>query len=161
MLVLPNPLQVYARLCAIEILSSYIKEVTIGDVLTVRALIANPLDWQHFYEKLSAIRDGEKTEFTVVTAEGDRLVGEGDVAGFERWSDSGKYGFMIKVNVRKQKSLTDRRIRAVPKGMAAQAEKEAAVKTVPSTGPREAVTASEMSDFSSLLKASLAMDMSA
>jgi hypothetical protein len=43
---------VYARFCSIEILSSYVKEVSVGDLLTVQALVTNPLDWQHFYEKI-------------------------------------------------------------------------------------------------------------
>ena len=101
----------YARLCDLEILSTYITEVSVGDVLTVQALIANPLDWHHFYDKIFLIKEGERTDFTIVTAEGDRLVGSGDVQTVEKWSNHGQFGFKIKVRVRKQKSLTDRRIR--------------------------------------------------
>ena len=101
----------YARLCDLEILSTYITEVSVGDVLTVQALIANPLDWHHFYDKIFLIKEGERTDFTIVTAEGDRLVGSGDVQAVEKWSNHGQFGFKIKVRVRKQKSLTDRRIR--------------------------------------------------
>jgi hypothetical protein len=60
----------YAKLCNIEVLPSYIKEVAVGDILTVQALIANPLDWQHFYEKVSTIKIGDRTDFTVITQEG-------------------------------------------------------------------------------------------
>src|SRR5919199_1784129 len=101
----------YAKLCDIEILSSYIKQVSVGDMLIVQALITNPLDWQHFYEKISMIKLGDKTNFTVVTQEGDRLVGLGDIIEVEKWSNHGQYGFKIKIDVKKQKSLTDRRIR--------------------------------------------------
>ena len=45
-----------------------------GDMLTIQALVTNPLDWQHFYEKVATIRKGDRTDFTVVTREGDRLV---------------------------------------------------------------------------------------
>ena len=65
----------YARLCDMEILSSYVQDVSVGDMLTVQALVSNPLDWQHFYEKISTIKRGDKTDFMVVTAEGDRLQG--------------------------------------------------------------------------------------
>src|SRR2546422_7650349 len=99
----------YAKLCNIEILSSYIKEVSVGDMLTVQALITNPLDWQHFYEKISTIKAGDRTDFTVVTAEGDRLVGTGDIGGVDKWSNRGKYSVNIKLDVNKQKSLTDSR----------------------------------------------------
>ena len=70
----------YAKLCSVEILQSYIKEVSMGDMLTIQALITNPLDWQHFYEKVSTIRKGDRTDFTVVTREGDRIVGVADVS---------------------------------------------------------------------------------
>src|ERR671928_593607 len=101
----------YAKLCNIEILSTYIKQVSVGDMLTVQALITNPLDWQHFYEKIFIIKLGDKTDFTVVTQEGDRLVGSGDIIEVEKWSNRGQYGFKIKIDVKRQKSLTDRRVR--------------------------------------------------
>ena len=90
----------YARLCNIEILQSYIKEVSMGDMLTIQALVANPLDWQHFYEKVSTIQRGDRTDFTVVTQEGDRLVGTADVVEIEKWSSQGRYGSKLKLDVK-------------------------------------------------------------
>ena len=101
----------YAKICGLELLSSYITELDIGDILSLQALVKNPLDWHHFYEKISLIKKGAKTDFTVVTREGDRLVGSGIVQEVEKWSNGGKYGFKIKVNISKQKSLDDRRIK--------------------------------------------------
>ena len=101
----------YAKICGLELLSSYITELDIGDILSLQALVKNPLDWHHFYEKISLIKKGGKTDFTVVTREGDRLVGSGTVVDLEKWSNNGKFGFKIKVNITKQKSLGDRRIR--------------------------------------------------
>lgn len=102
----------YAKLCSLEILSSYIKDLTIGDLLSVEVSITNPLDWHHFYERISMIKERQKTFFAVVTKEGERVVGEGEVNSIERWSNAGTFGFKIKVNVTKQKSSTDRRIKA-------------------------------------------------
>jgi hypothetical protein len=101
----------YAKLCQLEILSPYISDLSVGDVLAVEALVANPLDWHHFYDKLSIINEGDKTDFTIVTDEGDRIVGSGDVEDIEKWSNNGRFGFKIKVKIKKQKSLTDRRSR--------------------------------------------------
>jgi hypothetical protein len=101
----------YAKICGLELLSSYITELGVGDILSLQALIKNPLDWHHFYEKISLIKKGGKTDFTVVTREGDRLVGSGIVQEVEKWSNNGKFGFKIKVSVSKQKSLVDRRIK--------------------------------------------------
>jgi hypothetical protein len=101
----------YAKICGLELLSSYITELGVGDILSLQALVRNPLDWHHFYEKLSLIKKGGKTDFIVVTREGDRLVGSGIVQEVEKWSNGGKYGFKIKVNISKQKSLADRRIK--------------------------------------------------
>jgi hypothetical protein len=101
----------YAKLCQLEILSPYISDLTLGDVLAVEARVTNPLDWHHFYEKLSVIKEGDKTDFTIVTDEGDRIVGSGDVEDIEKWSNNGQFGFKIKVKIKKQKSLSDRRIR--------------------------------------------------
>ncbi|MCI0560836.1 MAG: hypothetical protein MN733_20320 [Nitrososphaera sp.] len=159
---------VYARLCNIEILSSYIKDVSIGDMLTVQALITNPLDWQHFYEKISTIRMGEKTDFTVVTREGDRLVGSGDIVEVDKWSNRGQYGFKVKMRVRKQKSLTDRRIRGPgrpAKAPAAPAEKPSKVpaelpaQVVAATNAVTTITPQDMSAFRDMLKGSLTMDI--
>jgi hypothetical protein len=101
----------YAKICGLELLSSYITELDIGDILSLQALVKNPLDWHHFYEQISLIKKGSKTDFTVVTREGDRLAGSGIVQEVEKWSNGGKYGFKIKVNISKQKSLADRRIK--------------------------------------------------
>src|ERR671920_1102427 len=100
-----------AKLCNIEVLPSYIKEVAVGDILTVQALITNPLDWHHFYEKVSIIKIGDRTNFTVVTQEGERVIGFGIIVEVDKWSNRGQYGFKIKISVKKQKSLSDRRIR--------------------------------------------------
>lgn len=154
---------VYAKLCSIEILSSYIKEVSVGDMLTVQALITNPLDWQHFYEKISTIKQGDRTDFTVVTHEGDRLVGSGDIVEVDKWSNRGQYGFKIKIDIKRQKSLTDRRIRGpgrvritapapVPSAPAIEA---------PQVAPLAAtmITPQDIVAFREMLKGSVAMDM--
>jgi hypothetical protein len=101
----------YAKICDLEMLSSYITDVVVGDVLVVQALVANPLDWHHFYEKISTIKKGDRTDFTIVTREGERLVGSGDVKDLEKWNNNGKFGFKIKITIKKQKSLSDRRLR--------------------------------------------------
>lgn len=154
---------VYAKLCSIEILSSYIKEVSVGDMLTVQALITNPLDWQHFYEKLSTLKQGEKTEFTVVTQEGDRLVGSGDIVEVDKWSNRGQYGFKIKIDIKKQKSLTDRRIRGPGRiKMTAPAPvPPAPAIEAPQVAPLAAtmITPQDIAAFRELLKGSVAMDM--
>lgn len=105
----------YAKLCNMEVLPGYIKEVAVGDILTVQALITNPLDWHHFYEKVSTIKIGDRTDFTVITQEGERVIGFGNIVEVDKWSNRGQYGFKIKISVKKQKSLTDRRIRGPSK----------------------------------------------
>ena len=151
----------YAKLCNIEILSSYIKEVSVGDMLTVQALITNPLDWQNFYEKISTIKQGDRTDFTVVTPEGDRLVGSGDIIEVDKWSNRGQYGFKIKIDVKKQKSLTDRRIRGP--GKTRPVEKipvpELEVPQVTPAAATMLITPKDVADFRDLLKGSLTMDM--
>jgi hypothetical protein len=102
----------YAKLCELEILSSYLSDISVGDMLSVQALITNPLDWHHFYDKISTIQKESKTDFIVVTAEGDRIVGSGVVTDIERWNNYGQFGFKIKIMIKKQKSLTDRRLRS-------------------------------------------------
>ncbi len=151
----------YARLCDIEILSSYIKEVSVGDMLTVQALVTNPLDWQHFYEKLSTIKQGDRTDFTVVTAEGDRLVGTGDIVEVDKWSNRGQYGFKIKIDVKKQKSLTDRRIRGPGKIKPAEKSPAAPALEVPQVAPLAAtiITPQDIAAFREMLKGSVTMDM--
>jgi hypothetical protein len=101
----------YAKICDLEMLSSYITDVVVGDILVVQALVANPLDWHHFYEKISTIKKGDRTDFTIVTKEGERLVGSGLVQDLEKWNNNGKFAFKIKITIKKQKSLSDRRLR--------------------------------------------------
>jgi hypothetical protein len=152
----------YAKLCKVEILSSYIKEIEVGDLLTVQALVTNPLDWHHFYDKISSIKKGERTEFMVVTAEGDRLAGQGDVVDIERWSNRGHYGFKIKIMVKKQKSLTDRRTRAPRKAPppATEPAQEIPAEVAPKMSAPY-VSVEDAVSFKDLLKGSLAMDISA
>ncbi|WP_415281599.1 hypothetical protein [Candidatus Nitrososphaera sp. FF02] len=150
----------YARLCDMEILSSYVQDVSVGDMLTVQALVSNPLDWQHFYEKISTIKKGDKTDFMVVTAEGDRLQGTGDIAEIERWSNKGRYGFKVKISVKKQKSLTDRRTRMPKKAMQPVVERK--LEMAPAAPMAMAtVSADDIASFKEMLKGSLAMDISA
>ncbi len=152
----------YAKLCNIEILSSYIKEVSVGDLLTVQALITNPLDWQHFYEKISTIKQGDRTDFTVVTLEGDRLVGSGDIIEVDKWSNRGQYGFKIKIDVKRQKSLTDRRIRGPGKTKPPEKVPVTSALQVPQVTPAAAtmmITPKDITDFHDLLKSSVTMDM--
>jgi hypothetical protein len=171
----------YAKLCNIEVLPTYIKEVAVGDILTVQALITNPLDWQHFYEKISTMKIGDRTDFTVVTQEGDRVVGSGNIAEVDKWSNRGQYGFKIKINVKKQKSLSDRRIRSPSKvkqssvqaekvPYTAEPEEAAAAAAVPrapfltaaaTSTTTTTITAQDMNAFHELLKGSLTMDMTA
>ena len=165
----------YAKICNMEILPTYIKEVAVGDLLTVQALITNPLDWQHFYEKISTLKMGDRTEFTVVTQEGDRVIGSGNILEVDKWSNRGQYGFKIKLSVKKQKSLTDRRIRGPnkvkpasvqPERVVANAIEPAAAVVVPQTAALTAatstttkITAQDISAFQEMLKGSLAIDM--
>ena len=102
----------YAKLCDVEILPSYISDISVGDMLSVQARITNPLDWHHFYDKISVIKKESKTDFIVVTPEGDRIIGTGQVIETERWNNYGQFGFKIKIKIKKQKSLTDRRLRS-------------------------------------------------
>jgi len=164
----------YAKLCNVEILPSYIKEIAVGDVLTVQALITNPLDWHHFYEKISTLKIGDRTEFTVVTAEGDRVIGSGNILEVEKWSNRGQYGFKIKLSVKKQKSLTDRRRRgpnrAKPSSVQAERELEVAEQIgalavtqsnllTAVTSAKGRITRQDMNAFQDMLQGSLALDM--
>ncbi len=155
----------YARLCNVEILSSYVSDVSVGDLLTVQALVTNPLDWQHFYEKISTIKKGDRTDFMVVTKEGDRLHGIGDIAEVDRWSNRGHYGFKVKINVKKQKSLTDRRTR-IPRRIPPREHEEnkpemmtpqVAIQAV--VAAPDTVNTKDAEAFKEMLKDSLAMDM--
>ena len=168
----------YAKLCNIEVLPSYIKEVAVGDILTVQALITNPLDWHHFYEKVSTIKIGDRSDFTVVTQEGERVIGFGNIVEVDKWSNRGQYGFKIKINVKKQKSLSDRRIRGPSKIKLASVQPEnmydaagtrsvvvppagllAAAAAPPDT--TTVITAQDMNNFQEMLKESLTLDMTA
>lgn len=169
----------YAKLCNIEVLPSYIKEVAIGDILTVQALITNALDWHYFYEKVSNIRIGDRTDFTVITPEGERVTGFGNILEVDKWSNRGQYGFKIKINVKRQKSLSDRRTKDSTKGKlsSVQSENELEVVAEPvsviapssrlltAAAPASAknttdvVTAQDLNSFQEMLKESLAMDM--
>jgi hypothetical protein len=169
----------YAKLCNIEVLPSYIKEVAVGDILTVQALITNPLDWHHFYEKVSTIKIGDRTDFTVVTKEGERVIGFGNIVEVDKWSNRGRYGFKIKVSVKKQKSLTDRRVRGPSEVKLSSVQPEnvsdaawPASVIVPPAQPLKAaapppatstattvITAHDINSFKEMLKESLTMDM--
>ena len=167
----------YAKLCNIEVLPSYIKEVAVGDILTVQALITNPLDWHHFYEKVSTIKIGDRTDFTVVTQEGERVIGFGNIVEVDKWSNRGHYGFKIKISVKKQKSLSDRRIRGPSKvrlssmqpGNVSNDTEPASVVVVPPAGlltaapasTTDVITAQDIDTFQEILKESLTMDMAA
>jgi hypothetical protein len=166
----------YAKLCNIEVLPNYIKEVEVGDNLTVRALITNPLDWQHFYEKISVIKVGDRTDFTAVTQEGERVIGLGIIIEVDKWSNNGKYGFKIKMTVKKQKSLTDRRIRSHIKAKLPHVQAEtypdlashgtativqrtsSLTATTAMSGTGNVVIAQDSNSFEDLLEESFAMD---
>src|SRR5215211_3658608 len=163
----------YAKLCNIEVLPSYIKEVAVGDILTVQALITNPLDWHHFYEKVSTIKIGDRTDFTVVTQEGERVIGFGNIVEVDKWSNRGQYGFKIKISVKKQKSLSDRRIRGPSKIKLSSVQPENMYATgqrsvvIPPAGLLEAaaapdttavITAQDINNFQEMLKESLTID---
>jgi hypothetical protein len=165
----------YAKLCNIEVLPSYIKEVAVGDVLTVQALITNPLDWHHFYEKVSTIKIGDRTDFTVITQEGERVMGFGNIVEVGKWSNRGQYGFKIKISVKKQKSLTDRRIRGPSKvklsSMQPENMSDAAgpapvvvppphvLTATPTTTTNTVITVQDIDSFQEMLKESLTMDI--
>jgi hypothetical protein len=171
----------YAKLCNMELLPSYIKEVAVGDILTVQALITNPLDWHHFYERVSTIKIGDRTDFTVITQEGERVIGFGNIVEVDKWSNRGQYGFKIKISVKKQKSLTDRRIRGPSKAKLSSVQPEnlsdvaepasvivppahpltnAAAPPPPATSTTTTViTVHDINSFQELLKESLTMDI--
>jgi hypothetical protein len=170
----------YAKLCNIEVLPSYIKEVAVGDILTVQALITNPLDWHHFYEKVSTIKIGDRTDFIVITQEGERVIGFGNIVEVDKWSNRGQYGFKIKISVKKQKSLTDRRIRGASKVKLSSVQPEnvsdaagpesviappaqlltAAAPPPPATSTTtNVITVHDINSFQEMLKESLTMDI--
>ena len=99
----------YAKISDLEVLPNYLTDIIIGDILVVQALILNPLDWHHFYDRISTMKRGDKANFLVVTEEGERLSGIGRLQEVDKWTSRLRYGFKIKINVSKQKSLSDRR----------------------------------------------------
>ncbi|MDP9462653.1 MAG: hypothetical protein M3O97_02780, partial [Thermoproteota archaeon] len=149
------------------------------DILTVQALITNALDWHYFYEKVSNIRIGDRTDFTVITPEGERVTGFGNILEVDKWSNRGQYGFKIKINVKRQKSLSNRRTKdsAKDKLSSVQSENELDVVAEPIsviapsgrllTAPAPAsaknttdvAPAQEINSFQEMLKESLAMDI--
>jgi hypothetical protein len=166
----------YAKLCNIEVLPSYIKEVAVGDILTVQALITNALDWHHFYEKVSTIKIGDRSDFTVITQEGERVTGFGNIVEVDKWSNRGHYGFKIKISVKKQKSLTDRRIKAPskvklpsvqPENVSDAAESASVIvpparrlkAAAPVSATTTVITADDVDSFQEMLKESLTMDI--
>ncbi|MDQ4101551.1 MAG: hypothetical protein M3115_05130 [Thermoproteota archaeon] len=169
----------YAKLCNIEVLPTYVKEVAVGDNLTVQALITNALDWHYFYEKVSNIRIGDRTDFTVITLEGERITGFGNILEVDKWSNRGQYGFKIKINVKRQKSLSDRRTRDSAKEKLSSVQPENVLDAVAEStsalasssrlltarAPMSAkntvavVTADDINSFQEMLKESLAMDI--
>ena len=168
----------YAKLCNIEVLPSYIKEVAVGDILTVQALVTNVLDWHYFYEKVSNIKIGARTDFTVITSEGERVTGFGNILEVDKWSNHGQYGFKIKINVKRQKSLSDRRTRGYTKEKLSSLQPENVMEIVdestsviaPSarvltaTAPTSkntatVVTTQDINSYQEMLKQSLAIDM--
>ena len=82
------------------------------------------------------------------------------------WSNRGQYGFKVKVIVKKQKSLTDRRIRGPGKTAKAPAKKKPeelakVLQVVPAAATTTAaITLQDMANFREMLKSSLTMDIS-
>jgi hypothetical protein len=100
---------VYVKLDQLEIMGTHLEDVRVGDILSLEAVIRNPLDWDHFYERIEVLQHHRKTPFTVVTREGDRIQGLGELISTEKWRNGAHLGFKIKVKVKRQKSLSDRR----------------------------------------------------
>jgi hypothetical protein len=101
---------VYVKLDKLEIMGTHLEEVKVGDILSFEALVRNPLDWDHFFERIEMLKYHRNTPFTVVTREGDRIQGLGETISAEKWRNGIHFGFKIKVKVRKQKSLSDKRM---------------------------------------------------
>ena len=100
----------YVKLDQLEIMGNLLEEVKVGDILSFEALIRNPLDWDHFFDRIEMLKYHRKTPFTVVTQEGDRIQGFGEIISAEKWRNGIHFGFKIKVKVKKQKSLSDKRM---------------------------------------------------
>lgn len=100
----------YVKLDKLEIMGNLLEEVKVGDILSFEALIRNPLDWDHFFNRIESLKYHRNTPFTVVTQEGDRIQGFGEIVSAEKWRNGIHFGFKIKLKVKKQKSLTDKRM---------------------------------------------------
>ncbi|HEY7081563.1 MAG TPA: hypothetical protein VH500_17870 [Nitrososphaeraceae archaeon] len=99
----------YARIGSLEILDSYASNIELGDIVSVEAIVKNPLDWNHFYENITSIKPGIVTQFTVVTSSGERVVGVGNIVEIEKWSNKGKFGFKLKLRTSRHKSANIKR----------------------------------------------------
>jgi hypothetical protein len=115
----------------------------------------------------------------VITQEGERVIGFGNIVEVDKWSNRGQYGFKIKISVKKQKSLTDRRIRGPSKVKLSSVQPEnvsdaaepasvivspahsltAAAPPATSTTTTTVITAHDINSFQEMLKESLAMDI--
>jgi hypothetical protein len=104
----------YVKLDQLEIMGTHLEEVRVGDILSFEALIRNPLDWDHFFERIEMLKDHRNSQFVVVTREGDRIEGFGEIISTEKWRNGMQFGFKIKVKVKKQKSLSDKRAHERP-----------------------------------------------
>jgi hypothetical protein len=90
-------------------MNTHLEEVKVGDILSFEALIKNPLDWDHFFERIEMLKYHRNSSFIVVTREGDRIEGVGEIISVEKWRNGMQFRFKIKVKVKKQKSLSDKR----------------------------------------------------
>jgi hypothetical protein len=129
---------------------------------------------------VSNIRIGDRTDFTVITPEGERVSGFGNILEVDKWSNRGQYGFKVKINVKRQKSLSDRRTRSSTKDKLSSVQSENELDTfvepasvkgpsarllttaaapISSKNTTTVVTAQDINSFQEMLKESLAMDI--
>jgi hypothetical protein len=110
------------------------------------------------------------------------VIGFGNTVEVDKWSNRGQYGFKIKISVKKQKSLTDRRIRGPSKVKLSSLQPEnvsdaaepasvivppahsltAAAAPPPATSTTTTttvITAHDINSFQEMLKESLTMDI--
>src|SRR3712207_386389 len=131
------------------------------------------------HDALPIFRVGDRTDFTVITPEGERVTGFGNILEVDKWSNHGQYGFKIKISVKRQKSLSDRRTKGSIKEKLSSVQPENLLDaTAESTSvisptarlstaaaPTSAkntttvVTLQDINSFQELLKESLAMDI--
>jgi hypothetical protein len=112
----------------------------------------------------------------VITQEGERVTGFGNIVEVDKWSNRGHYGFKIKISVKKQKSLTDRRIKAPskvklpsvqPENVSDAAESVSVIvpparrlkAAAPVSATTTVITADDVDSFQEMLKESLTMDI--